>query len=141
MKKDNKYLILLVDRKHAEIFTLHSNGSVERDEKFVDGDVPQKVKHGDDTWDAQDKIFRHIEDHLHRHLTLIGQEARIYAGKTQFAGILIGGHSPLFPKVKKHLPYPLSQEVKGTFLADLKAPFNKTLERIKTLIREIENKT
>lgn len=138
MKKDNKYLVLLIDKKKAKILMVHSNGAVERSEEFSDGVVPKKVKHGDDNWDAQDKIFRHIEDHLHRHLTLIAQQASLYAEKENIAGIIIGGHGPLFPKIKKHLQYPLSGQVKATFLLDMKAPFNVILKRIKALIDEIE---
>ena len=138
-KKDNKYLVLLIDRKRVRIFTIHSSGTVERKEEFEDGHVPKKVKHGDNTWDAQDKIYRHIEDHLHRHLTLIAEKVKIYAAQEDnIAGILIGGHNQLFPKIIKHLPYPLSRQVIRTFIADLKAPFNEILERIKNLIKEIE---
>lgn len=137
-KKDNKYLVLVIDKKRAKIFMAHSNGAVERSEEFADGQVPKKVQHGDDNWDAQDKIFRHIEDHLRRHLELIAQKASLYAEKENIAGVLIGGNAQLFTKIKKHLKYPLSRQVKGTFFADIKAPFNKTLERVKALIAEIE---
>ncbi len=137
-KKDNKYLVLVIDKKRAKIFMVHSGGAVERSEEFVDGQVPKKVQHGDDNWDAQDKIFRHIEDHLRRHLEFITQKASLYAEKENIAGVLIGGNAQLFTKIKKYLKYPLSKQVKGTFLADMKAPFNKTLERIKVLIKKIE---
>jgi peptide subunit release factor 1 (eRF1) len=137
-KKDNKYLVLLIDRKEAKIFMVHSSGAVERTEEFVDGNVPQKVKHGDDARAAEDKIFRHIEDHLHKHLTLIAEKVKLYAAQEDIAGILIGGHNQLFTKIKKHLPYPLSGQVKGTFLVDMKVPFNEILKRIKVLIEEIE---
>lgn len=139
IKKHNRYLVLLVDRKRARMFTLH-NGAVEQDEKFINTHVPQKVKHGDDTWDAQDKIFRHIEDHLHRHLTSIAQQTRLYAAKNHITAVVIGSHKPLFSKIKKHLPYLISQKVKGTFTTELKAPFSEILERAKILIDKIENK-
>ena len=109
VKKHNKYLVLLVDRKRARMFTM-SNGVVEADEELIINDVPQKVKHGDDTWDAQNKIFRHIEDHLHRHLTLIAQNTASYAKKNNINRVIIGSHKPLFSKIKKHLPYPLNKK-------------------------------
>lgn len=133
------YMVLLVDRQKAKMFTL-IDGSVERVEEIKDGHVPQKVKHGDDTWDAQNKIFRHIEDHLHRHLTLVSQKAAIFAKENHIAVIIIGSHKPLFSKIEKHLPYPLSQKVKGTFVTELKAPFNEVLKRAKRLIDQIEMK-
>lgn len=117
---------------------VHSNGAVERSEEIMDGQVPKKVKHGDDNWDSQDKIFRHIQDHLHRHLTIIAERIKFYAAQEKTAGILIGGNNQLFTKIKEHLPYPLSGQVKKTFLVDMKVPFNEILERVKGVIAEIE---
>lgn len=131
------YMVLLADRKRAKMFTL-VDGMVGRKEEFRNGHVPQKVKHGDDTWDAPDKIFRHIEDHLHRHLTLVGQHAFNFSKGDHIAGVIIGSHKPLFSKIEKHLPYPLSRKVKGRFVTELKAPFNEILKRAKRLIDQIE---
>lgn len=115
-------------------------GVVKQDEEIIIDNVPQKVKHGDDTWDAQDKIFRHIEDHLHRHLKLVAQKVSSFVKKKRIDGIVIGGHKPLFAKIEKHLQYPLSRKVKGTFVTELKAPFGQILKRAKHAIKEIEGK-
>lgn len=139
MMRPKTYMVLLVDRKKAKIFTL-IDGMVDGYEEFAGEYVPQKVKHGDDTWDAPDKIFRHIEDHLHRHLTLIFQKAVSFAQKNNIYGIVIGSHKPLFPKIKKHLPQLLSRKVKGEFVTELKAPFNDIVKRAKDLIDKIEEK-
>lgn len=138
MKKDNKYLILLIDKRQAKMFMVHSNGAVERSGEFKDGQVPKKVKHGDDNWDAQDKIYRHIQNHLHRHLALIVQKVSSYAGKENISGVIIGTNAQLLPKITKHLPSHLSVQVKETFLVDMKAPFNETLKRVMAIIAEIE---
>lgn len=138
MQKNNKYLVLLVDRKRARMFTMN-NGVVAHDEEVINGFVPQKVKHGDDTWDAQDKIFRHIEDHLHRHLTLIAKNAATYAKKNQITAVIIGSHKPLFSKIKKHLPYSLSKKITGIFITELKAPFEEILKRAKKCIENLES--
>ena len=137
--KNKIYMVLLVDRQKAKMFTI-SDGAVEKIEEFKDGHVPQKVKHGDDTWDAQDKIFRHIEDHLHRHLTLVGKKAAAFTKENNITGIIIGSHRPLFSKIEKHLPYPLSRKIKGRFVTELKAPFNEILQRAERLIEQIEQK-
>lgn len=132
------YMVLLVDRKKAKMFNL-LDGMVERYEEFTDSYVPQKVKHGDDTWDAQDKIFRHIENHLHRHLHAVTKAAVKFASRNYIYGIIIGGHQQLFPKIIKQLPQSLSVKVRGTFVTELKAPFNEILERAKLSINKIEN--
>lgn len=133
------YMILLVDRKQAKMFILRE-GSVGAREEFQNGDVPRKVKHGDDTWDAPDKIFRHIEDHLHRHLKAIGEKASDFAKKYRVDAIIIGSHIPLFAKIEKHLPYPLPQKVRGRFITELKAPFGEILTRAEKKIKMIESK-
>lgn len=130
-------MVLLVDRKNASMFIL-TQGAVGQVKKCKEGYVPQKVKHGDDTWDAQDKIFRHIEDHLHRHLSHVAREADIFAKENHIALLIIGSHKPLFPKIKKHLPASLLQKVKGTFVTELKAPFNEVVSRAMVLIDQIE---
>lgn len=133
------YLVLLVDRKRARMFILRK-GVVKQDEEIIIDSVPQKVKHGDDTWDAQDKIFRHIEDHLHRHLKLVAEKVSDFAKKKQLTGIVIGSHKPLFIKIEKHLQYPLNRKVKGKFVTELKAPFGEILKRAKRTIKEIEER-
>lgn len=133
-------MILLADRKRATMFTI-INGVVVKKEELMDAQVPQKVKHGDDTWDAQDKIFRHIEDHLHRHLTLIGKHAAQFAKRNRVSEIIIGGHKPLFSKIEKHLPYPFCHKVTGRFVTELKAPFNEILRRAKRSIAQLEEQS
>jgi len=133
------YMILLVDRKQAKMFTLR-DGVVGEQEDYKNSQVPQKVKHGDDTWDAPDKIFRHIEDHLHRHLQAVGEKARVFADRNKVDGIIIGSHIPLFAKVEKHLPYPLPRKVEGKFITGLKAPFNEILKRAKQQVQIIDSK-
>lgn len=137
--RQKTYMILLVDHKKSRMFTL-LNGAVEHYTEFINGHVPQRVHEINKAWMRQDKIFRHIENHLHRHLQQVVHAAQIFAKENHIAGIIIGGHKELFAKIKKHLPYPLSQKVKGTFVTELKGPFNEILKRAKTVISEIETK-
>lgn len=134
------YLVLLVDRVKAEFFTL-LDGSVGSHELLKHDQVPQRVKHGSNTWDAQDKIMRHIEDHLRRHLRNIFQAVRSFTEKNHVDGIIIGSHKPLFSKIEKHLSYPLDRKIKGRFVTELKGPFNEVLKRAKKAISEVENKS
>lgn len=132
-------MALVVDRKQAKAFIFKDGAEVERT-VFKGLPVPQKVKHGDDTWDAQDKIYRHIENHLHLHLEQISKQAIDFAKKHHVTRIIIGGHKPLFPKVKEHIPYPYSRKVKGYFVTELKAPLGEILKRVKKQINTLEAK-
>lgn len=130
------YLVLIADRKQAKLFTLFK-GTVSSLLDFSKNDVPQKVKHGSNTWDAQDKINRHIQEHLHQHLNSLSAIVKKYVKENPVDGILIGGHKNLFVIIKKHLPYPLSKKVIGNFVTELKVPLNtiskKAIEEIEKL--------
>ncbi|MBP6882458.1 MAG: hypothetical protein KBC15_02775 [Candidatus Levybacteria bacterium] len=133
--KDKTYLVLLADRERASMFTL-LNGLIISKKALRKGNVPQKVKHGDDTWDAQDKIFRHIEDHLHRRLSYVAHEVEEFAKENNVTDIVIGSHRPLFAKIEKHLPHHL--QVQGKFVTELKGPFNLILKKASALVTKIE---
>lgn len=136
VQKSKIYLVLLIDREHARMFTI-TNGIAGETVELESVDVPQNVKHGDDTWDAQDKIFRHIEDHLHRHIEKVAKEANEFAKNEKITGLLIGSHKPLFGKIEKHLKYPLSKKVIGSFVTELKVPKNEILKRALKLLETI----
>lgn len=137
--KLKKYIVLVVDRKQAIFYSLIGN-SVEKTESIKDGHVPQRVKHGDDTWDAQDKIDRHIDNHLHRHLVMIAKKVEYFIGNKQYDGLLIAGRKNLFAAMYKHLPPKLQIKYKGTFVTELKVPSNTILNRALEKINQIKEK-
>lgn len=135
---DNKiYLILLVDRKRARMFTMQ-NGGVINHKELSNDEAPSKVKHGENAWDAQDKINRHVDEHLHRHLVHVAKEVQEYIKKERVDAILIGGHKPLFRKVEEHLKYPLNKKIAGNFVTELKIPQEEVFRRAKKVIERIE---
>ena len=139
MNTIKKYMILLVDRQKAKIFTI-SDGIVGQKEEFVNHEVPQRV-HANNIhfYGRSDKIARHIEEHLHRHLLLVAQKAAQFAKQNHISGLIIGGHKPLFKKIEKHLLYPLNKKVKGKFVTELKTPFNNILKKVRQYILNLEN--
>lgn len=139
-KFNNKtYLVLLADRKMAKLYTLFGE-SVSVLSEFSKNDVPQKVKHGENAWDAQDKINRHIENHLHQHLVLVAEFVKKYVKQNPVDGIIIGGHKTLFANIKKHIPYPLSKKVVGNFVTELKIPLNAISKKAIAEIEKLEMK-
>ncbi len=131
-----KYLVILVDREKARLFTVHL-GKIEEQLEIAGLDVPQRVRHGDDIWDAQDKILRHIEDHLHRHLKMIAQEVSQFASSQDINFVIIGSHKYLLPKIKKHLLYPLNKMVLGEFVTEVNIPINEILLHSKDVVSKI----
>lgn len=133
------YLVLLADREKARLFTVHL-GEIEESKDVFDGQVPQRVKHGDDTWDQQNKIQRHIEDHLHRHLNSIAVEAKEFVKGNPVSFVIVGGHKEIIPKIKKHLAYPLNKMVLGEFVTELNIPLNEVFLHSKKIAQQINRK-
>lgn len=120
---------------------LLSGMAVERYREFAVNDVPQNVRVNEEKfYGRSDKIFRHIEDHLHRHLQRVAETAAMFAGKEKITGVVLGGHEQLFKKIKKHLPLHLARKVKGTFVTELKIPFNDILYKSKQVIKDLEKR-
>lgn len=134
-----KYLVLLVDRKRARMFTL-LNGKAVNHLELKSEQAPSKVKSGENTWDAADKISRHVEDHLNRHLKEVAAEVAKYTVKDKITDILIGGHETLFHKVEEHLKYPCTKKIRGSFVTELKVPQKVVLKKALQLIDKLEIK-
>lgn len=116
-----RYMVILADREKARLFTVYL-GEIEEHRDFVDNIVPQKVKAKKDQTSRDDKIFRHIEDHLRQHLKLISQAASSFARDKNISFLIIGGHKEMISKIKKGLPLRLKKIVKGEFVTELNIP-------------------
>lgn len=121
------------------MFTLIEGLAVGRYEEFILNDVPQNVRANEEHfYGRSDKIFRHIETHLHRHLQKVVTAVSQFAKSDEITGVLLGGHEEIFKKVKKHLPLNLSRKVKGTFITELKGSFNDVIRTANRIISDIE---
>lgn len=132
-----KYLVLLVDREKARLFTVHL-GNIEEHREISNSIVPQRVRQINKAWMRQDKIFRHIEDHLHRHFELIFNWTCEFVKKNNVGFIIIGTHEELLPRIKKQLPKMLSKLVVGFFTTEVNVPLNKVFLQSKKIAEKIE---
>lgn len=133
-----RYLVLLVDRKRARLFTVHL-GEIEEQQDFFDGEVPQRVKAKTINLGRGDKIMRDIEGHLHRHLQLVAESTKEFVKGKEIHFIIIGSHHELIPKIKKHLQYPLNKMVLGEFITELNIPLSQILNHSKTIASKINH--
>lgn len=135
--KHKTYMVLLVDREHAKMFTL-LNGAVLLLKEMKADYVPKTVKHVGDVRDARDQASRHVELFLNKHLTRVGKEAELFATENNIEVVLIGTHKPLFGKVKKNLPEALMKKVRQEFVTELKGPFGEILKKVNEEIVSFE---
>lgn len=134
-----KYLVLLADREKAKLFTVNL-GKIEEQKEIFDNSVPQNVKAKKIDYGRDDKIFRHIEQHLHYHLQLIAKETKDFIKGKNIQFIILGGHEELLPKMKAHLTYPLNKLVIGKLITELNIPVNDVLVLSKKLASELNLK-
>ncbi|RJQ38073.1 hypothetical protein C4559_02510 [Candidatus Microgenomates bacterium] len=132
-----KYMVLLIDRKRARLFTVHL-GRIEEHEDVFGVYVPQKVKQINEAWARGDKILRHIEDHLHWHLQKIAKLTTDFAKDKKISFLIIGGHKVLFTKMKNHLPKDLAKKVKGNFVCELNIPLNNVFLKSKNVASSLK---
>lgn len=134
LNEQKKYLVLLVDHEKARIFTVHF-GKIEEHFDVFNESVPQRVKAINKAWMRQDKIFRHIEDHLNRHLVFIAEKVKEFVEKNNVNFIVLGGHKELFEKIKVNLPQKFKKRVSGAFVTELNIPINSVYLKVKKMCK------
>lgn len=137
---DKRYLFVLVDRKFAKFLTFY-DGFLEDHMEISDPSVPQDVKSNkEENYARNDKIIRHIEDHIHRHLQLLSKKVDEFVGARRINAVFIGGHKELLHLIRKHLDPSLKKKIVGEFVAGLKVFQNEILKRCKKEVLQFEKK-
>lgn len=137
---NKRYLFVIADRKYAKILAF-LNGALEDVMEISDPSVPQKVKSNEqDYYGRNDKISRHIENHLHRHLQLISKKVDEFVGVKPVNAVFIGGHKTLFHLIRKHLSSSLRKKIIGEFVAPLKVFQNEIIRRCEKALLQFEKK-
>lgn len=127
-----RYLVIVADREKAKIFTLLDTELEEQSQLFEEK-VPQKVK-GRNFEERQDKIERHIQDHLHRHFLHVAEEVKRFIAHRPVTGVIVGGHKPIFSELLKTLPTHLHAAVIGEFAAEPDDDFNDLLHHAQEIV-------
>lgn len=134
-----RYLIVVADREKAKFFTIHL-GELEDQSELFEEHVPQKMK-GRNFEEREDKIDRHIQDHLHRHFNHLAEELKVFLKDKPVTAVIVGGHKEIIHTIENHLPKSLREKVIGKFTAEPDAPFNGLLQQSKEILKIIDEKT
>lgn len=135
-----RYLVILPDREKAKFFTLFA-GQLEDQGEISDASVPQQVHPGAQKvlrGEREDKINRHIQDHLNRHFELITHKITEFIREKSISGVIIGGHKNQFASFEKHLPKSLQEKIVGEFVSELHTNMNELLAKAQKIVKEVD---
>ena len=134
LKKYSMYLVLLVDREKARMFTVEQGEMVDHSE-FLGSYVPQLSKSTgrDSAVGKSDINFRHNESLLSRHIAKIAQAVAAFTKTKDVHFVIIGGHSEIFKRVAASLPESLRSKIADTFVTEVNIPLNELLLESKKL--------
>lgn len=138
-QKYSKYMVLLVDREKARMFTVEQ-GEIAEQSEFSSNYVPQnkQATGRDGNAGRSDIMTRHTNELLKRHIDNACKAASKFASTKDIDFLIIGGHSEIFAKVAKSLPLNLRDKLAGSFVTEINIPLNDILIKSKE-IAEVVN--
>lgn len=138
LQKYSKYLVLLVDREKARMFSVEQGEIIDRSQ-FIRGYVPPKIKSTgrDNLLNQSDTNFRHNELLLKRHIQYASDAVVKFTSADDINFIIIGGHAEMFKKVADSLPANLKSKVVAGFVTEINIPLNDILIQSKKIAATI----
>lgn len=129
------FIVVLIDRNRAKIIEV--NFSLEEAKsKVINSDVPQRIQAKGDNMGREDKILRHIEDHLHRHLVKVVKELKSFENSFPDELIVIGAQKELVGKFKNLLSKDFQKKVIGFFGAEVDDNETELLKKAHKIVDE-----
>jgi hypothetical protein len=126
LDKLERYGVLVCDMREARMFTLFLGEFEEHSDIFFEDYVPDTVHdklsrtvskgNGVHSGLGDQRILRHIEDHVHRHLKHVADQVFAMYKRNQFNTLLLGGpEDKTLPWLKDHLHSYIQKIVVGEF--------------------------
>ena len=118
-----RYCVLVADSRKARIFSLFLGEMEEHSEIFVEDEVPDRVRvnlsmTGTSTGVmgglGDERIQRHIEDHVNRHLKHVADKSFDFVKDKGFTRVILGStEEKILPRLKDHLHTYIRERVVG----------------------------
>lgn len=125
--------LVLVDRNKAKFYDL-SLERIKFTSRIILSDVPQKIQAPGENMGREDKILRHIEDHLRRHFKKVVAELENHIKKSKPKYIILGGEKEVILKFQKILPQKIAKLVIGSLSANVGTEEGKLLLKTRKII-------
>lgn len=131
-QKYSKYLVLLVDREKARMFTV-DQGEIAEHADYMGEYIPQDKKTiGHDGYPGQNNIHsRHLDILIDRHIDEVSKKLAEFVKSQDIDFVIIGGHKEMFVRVANSLPADLKNKLVGSFVSELNIPLNDILQESK----------
>jgi len=138
LQNHSKYLVLLVDREKARMFTVEQGEIVDRSQ-FIKGYVPQKIKATgrDNLLNQSDTNFRRNDNLLKQHVDIAAKAAAEFTKTNNINFVIIGGHAEMFKKVTDSLPSNLRTKIVAELVTEVNIPLNDILIESKKIAATI----
>ena len=138
LQTHSKYLVLLVDREKARMFSVEQGEIVDRSQ-FIEGFVPPRVKSTgrDGILNQSDTNFRRNENLLKQHIDIAAKAVAKFTSANDINFVIIGGHAEMFKKVADSLPANLKSKVVAGFITEVNIPLNDILIESKKIAATI----
>jgi len=138
LQTHSKYLVLLVDREKARMFTV-DQGEIADRTQFIEGYVPPRVKATgrDNILNQSDTNFRRNENLLKQHIDIAAKAVAKFVNANDINFVIIGGHAEMFKKVADSLPANLRSKVVAGFITEINIPLNDILRESKKIAATI----
>lgn len=139
LDRNAPYLVLVVGREAARIFTIHLGEIVEYGEVQTP-DVPGKHKKGGWFALAQNHYERHVDYHVTLHLDEVLKKLDSFMAGEQIRDVVIGGPGETVAMTKGILPAHISEKIVGTFSAEMFAAPDEVLAKAEAIINAYDRK-
>lgn len=127
------FILVLVDRNAAKVIEINISGKDTKSQS-IKSDVPQRILPKGENMGMEDKILRHIEDHLHRHLLKVSKELNKFESLCPNGLVVIGAQKELVGKFKKLLSKSLQNKVIGSFGANVDDPETEVKKKAQKIV-------
>lgn len=128
LEESERHCVLITDARKARIFTLYLGEFEEHPDVFIESEVPDRVRAslsmagspatGVRGGVGEERIRRHIEDHIHRHLKYVADETLRFFKEKGFDLLIVAGpEDKILPWLKDHLHSYLRNRLVGEFHA------------------------
>lgn len=132
MDSHPRYVVLLVDRENARIFTVRIGEITEYGEVHTE-DVPGRHKKGGWFALSQNHYERHIDYHVWLHLKDVLKKLDSFLAGEQTEGLIIGGSEEAVNLTRGMLSAAVEGKVIGTFPAEMTEKTDEVLARVETV--------